>query len=206
MSHLMALGDSQTQGYWDERGQGWFGRLREMIALQQPMKWGFTNLAHDGSRTHDVVHTLAQSFMRDPSHLIIAIGENDVIRWGAKDGPTDQHPEARHEAWDKVLRLISSMGIPTLVLLTRPVPDEYAAFEGYEDKPLYYLNTDLKNYNADIASWCKREGVPVLDVWEDWMKLDRHDVYAADKVHHNGQGHQLLAEQVYAKLQQLEWL
>lgn len=44
MPKIGFLGDSITQGYWDEEGKGWVVRLAEIISNHYPLNYGICNM------------------------------------------------------------------------------------------------------------------------------------------------------------------
>ena len=204
---ICCLGDSIANGYWDERGLGWFGRLQEKIAGKYPYKFGFNNLAQSGDRTSDVYHRLcSEALTREPDIVVIAVGCNDITRWEREDGPTDLSPQARHEWWGRLLKQVKQSGKRALVVGLIPSVEERYPRMGYDgETPMWQKNEDAKAYNAQIKRWVEAEELAFLDVLDDWLARD----YASliyDGGHPNGKGHELLAGQVLAKLENLGWV
>lgn len=204
---ICCVGDSIANGYWDERGLGWFGRLQEKIALKFPKKYGFNNLAQSGDRTWNVYHRMAAELStRSPDILLIAVGINDITRWGSHNGEADQSQASRAEAWQKVLGIATQQVQKILVIGLLPNVESRYPCTGWDDKSIMWqINADTKQYNADIKQWCVKSGVEFLDVYADWENR-KYDELFADGGHPNGQGHELLCTQVLNKMSQLGWV
>jgi lysophospholipase L1-like esterase len=205
---ICALGDSITNGYWDEEGKGgWFGRLQQLILPAYPYQYGFNNLAMDGDRSMDALHRLqSEVSARYPDYLIIAIGCNDTIRWQSPDAAPETAWSMREETWDKLLSLAPKMvkrGVLVQCLL--PMVEERYPNDGGEGRWLYHKLADLREYNAFLAKRCAAAGIPFADYWPVFDKLNWAD-YVYDGGHPNARGHQLVAELTFAKLKEIGWL
>ena len=199
------LGDSIANGYWDEEGKGWFGRLAEMIARKYPRKYGFNNMAQDGDRIFDIFHRLhAEAMTRDFDVLLIACGGNDIIRWGSPDAPTDLSPGLREEMWQKVLD--GAVKAFSRVLVIGLLPEDEGAYpqEGAFGRMLYAKNADREEYNAMMEAMCEKHGARFLHI-EAFRRMDFASLFA-DACHPNARGHAVYAEAVFAELQKLGWV
>lgn len=203
---ICCVGDSIANGYWCNRGLGWFGRLQESIATKYPKKFGFNNLAQSGDRTWDAYHRLcSEALTRRPDILIIAIGINDIIRWNDPEGPTDQSAASRGEAWHKLLQAAQKNFEKILVVGLLPNVENRYPCTGWDDKtPMWHKNSDTQAYNTDIKTWCQSRKIPFLDVLDDWLARD-YPQFFEDGGHPNGEGHALLCSQVVTKLESLGW-
>ncbi|PIZ31248.1 MAG: hypothetical protein COY40_02620, partial [Alphaproteobacteria bacterium CG_4_10_14_0_8_um_filter_53_9] len=170
-------------------------------------KFGFNNLAQSGDRICDVYHRLcSEALTREPDILVIAIGVNDIIRWQREDGPTDMSPQARHEWWHRTLGIAKKNVEKVLIVGLTPNVEERQPCTGYDGvTPMWNLNKDTVAYNADIKAWAQEFGYPFLDVMDDWMARD-YDALMHDATHPNGAGHEVLANQVFDKLKELNWI
>lgn len=194
---IIALGDSITNGCYDERAIGWFGRLSEKIVKHYPAKAGFNNLAMDGDRTMDVYHRLcAEALSRQPDILFIACGVNDLIRWQSEDSQPDFSPTLRREMWFNLLKTATENVPLVYVLSILPVSENRFPQPGAYDEPLWYKNADIQAYNEQIRSWCVDFGVRYLDTHALFAGKDL-DQYLLDGVHPLADGHEAIATFVY---------
>lgn len=202
---ICCLGDSIANGYWDERGLGWFGRLQEKIAAHAPGKFGFNNLAQSGDRTIDCYQRLCtETLNRETDVLIIAIGINDLMRWEAPDGEQELGPTARLRAWQKLLKTAKKNIAKVVVVGLIPVVENRFPCED-NGITFWQNNRDVQTYNSEIQSFCEAADVPMLNVLPEWLLQDYVKLFEDDS-HPNGEGHDFLANQVFAKLQQLGWV
>jgi lysophospholipase L1-like esterase len=202
---ICCVGDSIANGYWCDRGLGWFGRLQEVIAQKYPKQFGFNNLAMSGDRTRDVYHRVCGEVVgRRPDILVIAVGINDLTIWLEPDGEHDQSAAAREIAWQDLLKVAKQNVAKVLVVGLLPVMEERFPNPDYED-PTWHKNSESVAYNAQIAGWCEKANVEFLDILPDWLSRDYSELFA-DESHPNGEGHALLCQQVMGKLEALGWV
>lgn len=204
---ICCVGDSVANGYWDKRGLGWFGRLQEAVAAKYPFKFGFNNLAQSGDRTVDTYYRLcSDALARHPDILIIAVGKNDLIRWGAPDAPTDQSPQATAEYWERLLE-VARVSVPkVLVLGLLPAVEARCPTTGWDGQtPAWKFNADRTALDSQIAQWCQAAGVEYLPMFDVFGTGDISGFYY-DSAHPNDQGHALMCARVFEKLEALGWV
>ena len=201
---IAALGDSITQGAFDETGKGWFGRLSEKVAARSLATGGNTfcshNMSMSGDRICDAYHRFAaEALTRDIDVLIIAIGCNDLVRCGAPDAPTDLSPGLCDRYWNWLLDM-AIKNIPTvLVLDILPIIESDRDVDDTE----YEYNKDIKEYNDLIEKICSEKGIRFIRRAHNWEKRKLAEYYI-DWGHPNGAGHQLIADEVYEELEKLK--
>lgn len=197
---ICALGDSITNGYWDEEGLGWFGRLSQKIAKAYPYKYGFNNLAQSGDRSTDLLNRLrGEALSRSANIVIIAIGVNDLIRRGSADAPTDMSAGYSQRTWQSILPFAKEHFDKAVVVSVHPVAESRMPFIGSKDWNMWYLNEDIKEYNHSLKIWCGENDIPFLDLSAAWEGLKVED-YIHDVAHPNAKGHQLIADAAFQKL------
>ena len=203
MAHkvVAVLGDSIAQGYVDETGIGWFGRLAEKISTRG--MFGFHNMSMAGDNVADAYHRfVSECITRDIDILIITIGCNDTVRRGAPDAPMDLSPVLRGRYW-KWLLDTARKNIDTVVVFDVMPVREDANNGEYDDENDHSYNRDIKEYNDFIAGICAERGIPFLRRYDKWAERDLEKYYV-DFGHPNGAGHQLIADEVYAELEKLK--
>ncbi len=201
---IACLGDSIANGYWDDRGLGWFGRLSEKIAGSHPGKFGFNNLAQDGDRVPDIWHRLCSEVLsRRSDFLVIAAGVNDTIRWQSPDSPMDVSHGYRREMWSNILTTAGNNFEKTIVCGMSPfLEDKFPQYGAY-DQPLYHRVSDISEYNGMLEDWCgefKTAFIPMEKAWDGYNICD----LIADAGHPNGKGHELMAVFMYDELVKLK--
>ncbi|MDR2901483.1 MAG: SGNH/GDSL hydrolase family protein [Lactobacillales bacterium] len=198
---IAALGDSITQGYIDETGAGWFGRLAARISKNKI--YGFHNISAGGDRICDAWHRFASQCMTmDIDVLIIAIGCNDTRRRGAPNAQLDLSPMLCAKYWEWLLDEAQKNIGAVIVLDILPIREETNEEDGGDD---YHYNTDIKRYNKQIAKLCGDRGIVFVQRYDKWEGLDLSQYYV-DFGHPNGKGHQKIADEIYEALAKLDVL
>ena len=140
---IAALGDSVTNGYWDETFQGWFGRLAEKISAAYPQSFGFHNLSQDGDRVSDFFHRFAaEGLSREIDFLIITASGNDLIRSPNTDSPQDLSEHLRNEYWAKLLDLAQKNVSKIVVIDALPRHKDDTIAYGWFNAPMHEPNSD----------------------------------------------------------------
>jgi lysophospholipase L1-like esterase len=194
------LGDSIADGYWDEEGLGWFGRLRMKIAKAYPYKFGFNNQAVSGDRCTDVLNRLRSEIIsREVDILLIAVGVNDGIRWDTREYPMAISEGMQFEVWQNILATAKKNINRVVVCSPIPVDENKMPFTGAMDRKIWFLNKDIEAYNQRLAQWCSEAGILFIDLYSKWQKLNVAD-HLYDGAHPNAKGHEAIADQVFEKL------
>lgn len=204
---ICAFGDSITNGYWDEEGQGgWFGRLQQLIAPAYPYKFGFNNLAQDGDRSFDVLHRLqSEASARTPDIVLLAVGINDLIRWHSPATPLEMAETLIDEIWDKIFARLQKLGSRVLVQSVLPVAESRFPNDGGGGRKLYHLNADVEHYNTRLKKATLAAGHSFFDVYTPAQAAGWID-HVYDGGHPNARGHQFIASHVFTELQRLGWV
>lgn len=183
-----ALGDSFTEGLWDEvTGHllGWSDRVALALAALRPGPVRYANLALRGAKIREVAgEQLEAAVALDPPPTLVTFcgGGNDLLHWRFR-------PEQVLRRSAEVIRRCRAVGaLPVLVTPADPsrgLPlGEVVASRG----------DVLANAHRDLAA---REGIPFVDISHDsTLRLTRY--WAADRLHLNALGHQRVAETVLA--------
>ena len=199
-----AIGDSITNGYWDEEGLGWFGRLSQKIAYDFPLKYAFCNIAQSGDRVSDAYYRYSGDLMtRTIDILLIAVGTNDVLRGNDIEAPTFISEYGRKTYWDKLLSLALKSGSEVVVFDILPPYEVLNPFVPDENRKLYFLNKDIEKYNDMLECICSEKGVKFVKRHDKWMERDLSGLYF-DVVHPNADGHRLICEEAYDELVRLK--
>ena len=199
-----AIGDSITQGYFDEEGLGWFGRLSQKIAKTFPLKYGFNNMSESGDRICDAYYRLTSELTKDCNILIFAIGVNDIVRRGNADTQEDLSPLLRSKYWDKCFTLAKKTEAKILVLDILPIIEiADGVMYDEEDPALYYFNKDIVEYNKLLKTKCLENDAIFVERYKNWEDRNLSELYL-DTVHPNAKGHQLIADEVYDALVRLK--
>lgn len=199
------IGDSITNGYFDEKGLGWFGRFSQKVAVNFPLQYGFNNMSQSGDRICDAYHRVAsETSTRELDILIFAVGINDIVRRGNHNAPEDLSPLLRSKYWNKCFELSQNIKVQTIVLDILPVIETENGVKYDEADPsLFYLNKDVIEYNKILKKNCAERDITFIERYQDWEKRNLKELYQ-DSAHPNSQGHQLIADEIYEKLIKLK--
>lgn len=198
MQKIGLIGDSIGQGFWDETDLGWFVRLGRLIKQNYGADYIFNNMSQFGDNIVDAFHRAETEVLSRAFDLILVnIGINDLRRRKDSDEQLDFSEGARLMYWHKLLDLLAQTNAKIIVT------DLLPAIEGYytPDASLIRRNSDVERYNEIISAVCKEHNIPFYARYSTWQQLNLKELYF-DATHPNAKGHQLLAEQTFAYLQQ----
>lgn len=200
---ICLLGDSIGQGYWDQSGIGWFGRLAQKIGKNHPYKFSFHNASMSGDTSIDTLHRLSSEVIqRGVNYLVIAVGVNDLIRWHSTDNQTSLALDTSKVTWEQLLGQATKFCDKVLVVGCIPVIEDRMPEKGIFDTPLYCLNRDIIKYNSEVAALCKKYKVPHFDIF---AAMPSKKELFKDASHPNSDGHQLISELIYASMEKNGW-
>ena len=207
MPKIGFLGNSITQGYYDEEGKGWPVRLNELIAKKYPCQYGICNMAYSGDRIPDTFHRLgAEAFTRDISILFIADGTNDLSRSGDKNAPTSLSEDLSMEYWQKIFDTLDGKKIKVIVMDLLPVCEDRLPGVGRYNSSIHYFNKDIEKYNKMLEKLCHDRGYYFLKNYATWKNKKDLNAYFHDFGHPNAKGHQEIADRAFKTLEKLKWL
>ncbi|MDR1026775.1 MAG: SGNH/GDSL hydrolase family protein [Lactobacillus sp.] len=193
------IGDSITNGYNDEEGLGWFGRMSQKIASNFTGQFAFCNMAKSGDMVPDAYHRMAAETMtKSIDILLVMVGVNDIIRSPNKEAGTSLSDYGRDRYWVKMLDVANASGAEVVVFDILPSYEKALPFV-CDRGELYFLNSDIEKHNQLIENLCKERGMKFVKRYDDWLKKNLKNLYS-DAVHPNAKGHQVIAEEVYEEL------
>ena len=179
---MVGFGASSMEGIGDDEGGGFFKRLRPAFD-----HYGFVNLGIGGNTTRDMLQRAGPLESYRPYDLIVLLGCNDYPR------ANDANPEVRttlEEYAQNLSQLLPAIRGQRSLFITSfevdPVRSGVSAatFERYISRA------------REIAA---ASGYEVLDLYRI-IKDSGRDYLAADGVHFNAEGHQVIADLVQAVL------
>jgi len=197
---IAVLGDSITNGYYDEEGLGWIARLSILLNKDEPNSYIFCNHAVGGDRIYDVKYRLFSSVERYASSLIIAVGVNDTYVYVKRDAPPVLYMGLREEIWNDVLAFAKKLVPQVFVFGILPVDEARvpARVSNYGEEK-FFRNDYIVDYNERIKGWCEHHDVPHINFHQRFLDTG-HVRLLADDVHPNAEGMQLLAQWAYEEL------
>jgi lysophospholipase L1-like esterase len=185
-STYVALGDSLTAGRGDEgrdgRPVGWAQRLADILSVRTAVRCRLINLAVDSATVGQVLgKQLPAVTACRPDLVSVTVGLNDVRIRG--------FDELGFKA--DLGQLLEALAATQATVLTCTLPDVTAIMALAPD--LAEIARDRLRVASDIIrEQAESYGARCLDVWSMPEAADP-ELYAADHVHPNGHGHQLLA-------------
>jgi lysophospholipase L1-like esterase len=207
--HVVALGDSITDGVGDPGGRGYAVRVSEALR-RRGLTVIFTNLAVSGSLTADVLAVMrkdeARRLLARADLILVSAGGNDLSRslrsLQAAADSAEAEPEqalgrarANLEAMMRELRAGNDHGAIRLIGLYNP-------FE-IEAKDAPAARRQLAEWNAAIDQvtfpYQDALAVPVADAF-----AGRPDRLAGDRYHPGPGGHEVIADRVLETLPEAE--
>jgi lysophospholipase L1-like esterase len=202
-SRWVVMGDSLVYGFGDPIGGGWVERLRRRWMTPGEDQIVMYNLGVRGDgvrqvelRLEDEFRTRGELRNRVPDLLLLSVGVNDSPRLGRTDGRNFLAIDAfRIEIaglLDQALKLC-----PVLFIGMVPVNEAKMPFLDC----LYYNHADQRRYRTVTRQACQERGIPYLDLLDLW--LDRGETWchahlAADGLHPNAAGYEVILQDVLA--------
>ena len=192
------IGDSIAHGFYDTEDLGWVARLGRLILQKHGGEYVFNNMAQAGDNIADAYHrAITEVGSRHFDLILVNVGINDLRRRKNSDLLLDFSEGARQMYWQKLLDFLGSTGAKIVVTDLVPVVEN----KYFEDASLIRRNTDVERYNEIIGEVCAAYGVPFLARYEKWKQRNLQELYQ-DATHPNARGHQLMAEEIFAFLQE----
>jgi lysophospholipase L1-like esterase len=202
--HVLAIGDSLTEGVGDrENGGGYVADVKEKLLQHKAVRSvGVANFGKRGlriSQLNDMIKT-KESFVKEADLIFITIGGNDVMKIVRSHlfDLTYSLFEQKQKTFAKELRklietLRESNGRATIVLVGLYNPFSYSLQSIPEiDEVIAFWN---KGSEEVLRPYERTIFVNIQDVFDD-----RDDLLYSDQFHPNEQGYALIAERVYQQL------
>jgi len=198
---VIAIGDSLIYGYGDSEGGGWVDRLR--LGWMNPEQPGpvLYNLGIRGDGVRQVAKRLASEFgdrgelrHRTPDVLVLSVGVNDSARAGRPTGRPVTAIDLFEREMEQLLTQASSL-CPVYFVGMVPVNEAAMPFA----KVLYFTHAEQVRYRDVTQRLCAAQGIPYLDLYEQWTQQDAHwvsDRLCTDGIHPNPLGYRTILESV----------
>lgn len=168
---LSALGDSLTQGYGLEQGQGLVPQLEAWLR-EQGHAVSVLNAGVSGDTTAGGLARLDWTLADEPDAMMVILGGNDLLR--------GIDPAASRANLDAILSGLGEAGIPAL-LVGMPAPGNYGPEYQQQFEAMY---TELAE--AHDALLYPNLLQPITEKYEQGMRFA--DLMQDDHIHPNAQG------------------
>ncbi len=191
---IMCMGDSITFGYGlKDLSQRW----SDLLATRT----GYTmvNFGINGDTTSGMlVRCHMQVFPQKPDVMLLLGGTNDICR-------TYDY----HQAFANIVSMIQhakALGIPVIVGIPLPfVPEQFGKHEWCFDRNNEHVTEQCERLAQVLRAYCTAREVPYVDYRSAFLNEDgavRAELFS-DALHPNAAGHQVMADVLFEKLQQL---
>lgn len=200
-THVVAIGDSLTQGVGDTTGNGGYVGILDRLVNQKKKLVEFENYGKRGNRSDHLLKRLdkpeiAESI--DKSDIVlITIGANDIMKVFKETFPNLEYADFVNKRKDYEKRLrrifdkINALNKDTEIYLI----GFYNPFEKYfpEIKELGMIVHDWNQTGMSVAK--DYENVTFIPTIDLFRHTDA-DLFAADNFHPNTYGYQLMAKRI----------
>lgn len=202
---VLIFGDSITQGFWDTEG-GWVGRIRkhydqQMIDNTDNDPPTIFNLGVSGNSSDDVLARFeneTKARATEELAFVVAIGVNDAR---TKAGVNYSDPNRYKQNLSEILRLAKQHSSKIMFVGLTPCVEERSNPVSWGDTG--YTNGRIKEFDDALRQFCEEEQLLFVEVFEPFAKAEAETELLPDSLHPNDEGHQLVADLVLSKLQDL---
>lgn len=130
--------------------------------------------------------------------FVLTVGTNDSK---AKDMPTNYVSDVEgYEAnLQKILNFVKLQSDKILLVGLPPCDDMKTNPKGSS----YFTSERIKLFDEAMTRIAGRNGVPKVEVWDEFLQRGSQDLLFEDGLHPNGSGHELIADLVRPELWRL---
>jgi lysophospholipase L1-like esterase len=202
---VLIFGDSITQGFWDIEG-GWVARLRKAYDQKAVVTDDYDqptifNLGVSGDSSGDVLARFEnETKVRASEELafVIAIGTNDSrIKAGTNYSDSNRYKQNINE----IFSLAKHYSDKILFVGLTPCVEERSNPVSWGDTG--YTNGRIKEFDNTLREFCNENQIPFVEVFEPFAKAEAKAELLPDSLHPNDEGHQLIADLVRPKLNEM---
>jgi lysophospholipase L1-like esterase len=202
---VLVFGDSITQGFWDVDG-GWVSRLRraydqKAIDTDDYDQPTIFNMGVSGNSSDDVLARFDnETKVRANEELafVFAIGVNDAR---TKAGVNFSDVERYHKNLTKIVSQARQYSDRILFVGLTPCVEERSNPVSWGDTG--YTNARIKEFDSTLKEFCEQNGLSFVEIFEPFTKAGSETELLPDSLHPNDDGHQLIADIVKPKLEEL---
>jgi lysophospholipase L1-like esterase len=196
---ICIFGDSTAWGAWDTEKGGWVNRLWLYTGEKTAGECEIYNLSISGGTTQTILDRFeSESKIREADAIIFQSGGNDSYLKG-KNGPSKIPIEKFKSNVEEIIKRAKAI-TPNIIFVGFKNVDE-SKTTPVSWKDIYYVNSEIKKYDAVMEAACKENGVPHLNIFGS---LETDDF--SDGLHPNTSGHKKLFEKVRNFLETKEWI
>lgn len=202
---ILIFGDSITQGFWDVEG-GWVARIRKSYDQKavdtddydQPTIF---NLGVSGNSSDGVLARFEnETKVRATEELafVFAIGVNDAR---TKSGENYSSPNRYAQNLGEIVKLAKLYSNKILFVGLTPCVEERSNPVSWGDTG--YTNSRIKEFDDTLRQFCEENQISFVEIYEPFGKAEAETELLPDSLHPNNEGHQLIANLVKPRLEEL---
>lgn len=202
---VLIYGDSITQGYWDIDG-GWVSRIRKRYD-QRAIGTGdydqptIFNMGVSGDSSDEVlarfdIETKARA--SEELTFIFAVGVNDAR---TKAGVNFSDAKRYRQNLSEIVR--QARQYSDRILFVGLTPCVEARSNPVTWSNTGYTNDRIKAFDSTLKEFCEQNNISFVDIFEPFQDAEAQTELLPDSLHPNGEGHQLIADLVAPKLEEL---
>ena len=198
-NRIVVLGGSTVHGQGDPAGGGFVARLRAWHESARPETNRVFNLGVGGDAVAEMLaRGPAEVSARRAELIILYPGLNDIRRVGSKLQPMQTALDVFRQDLQKLIGAIRP--IAPLVIMSAIPPDELRTlpFRG----KWFFCRNDSAEVAKIVSTIAEELKLPYLPIFEHWQNRPNLNDLLEDGLHCNGQGHQLLFEELRSLLQE----
>lgn len=196
---ICVFGDSISWGEWDIEKGGWANRLWLYVEEKIKGKIWIYNLGIPGGTTKTTLERFeTEAKVREADGLIFQAGVNDSCLLG-KDGPNTISLEDFRKNLEEIIGRAKNI-TPNIIFFGLWSVNE-AKTKPVTWGDIYYVNEEIKKYDAVIKETCEKNSVLYLDIF-DLLKNEELE----DGLHPNTVGHEKIFEKAKDFLEENKWI
>lgn len=199
MKKILIFGDSIVVGRGAAKDKIWASKLAQYFDIKDTWDILVYNLGVPGESTSELLKRFESeckartqySSPQEKTVILIAEGINDSKGIGSPRAfktPLEDFRQNIHKLIE-----ISKKHAETLIFVGPTPVNENKTFPIGDN---YFSNSNIKKYNNIIKDICRKKNIPLVDLLNDWNKVDYKKFLSADGIHPNKTGHRKIFEKV----------
>ena len=203
---ILIFGASITQGFWDSEG-GWVQRLRKFydakkISGEDDDPPTIFNMGVSGDSTNELLERFTPETEARNRYgnmaIVFSIGSNDCrTKAGKPFLDTDRYVENLGKLLDQAHKYTDKILFVGL-----------ASCDEQKSNPVAwgdtgYTNERIWEFEQALRSFCEKNNVPMVKVFETFKEKNKKQSLIADGIHPNDTGHELITSLVRPELEKL---
>ncbi|MCT4543587.1 MAG: GDSL-type esterase/lipase family protein [Vallitalea sp.] len=199
---IVGLGDSITNGFGVGKANSYITRLEKYVPSYYPsIYWNIINSSKNAITTRESIKSLESSVLvHQPNLVFVQYGTNDCAN-NNKHRSLEEFESNLKIIIEKIINHNNRTGlnncVPIPIMVTPPPVNENIS------KPLLN-NSYLRQYVHIIITLSKYYNCPLINFYDKMLNQENYiDLLAADGIHLNEKGYDLLFDTVFAEFTKL---